>query len=433
MRHLLTIALALAILLTAAWSAASLLAPSPLAGDSPTRWSRLSTALSLNPANADYWLLRAERALRAGSGLPAGQKSHAAQQSLRQASRLAPSWEVPLLSLANACAGDYSRSGGSCPEACRRLYLAVLHRDPSYGYAIYRYADLLYECARRDPGDLAEKSREICRRYGQSLHLMRPTLDYRSWYITAEQNAYSKCLALAPAYSQARALAPESPRQWANMAQEMVKHKGPQAYYEHKDAILRDIEKAPGQRSDYIALCRSLELAGLTREGVEALRQYLTRHPDDSKAWEFLLMTMLGHHKDFTGPEIIEALDLARAQARFSPRQTLILAMAACRGGQVEASLELFTRATANDPDDAGIFASLGGCLLSKGRLEEAIGAYGRAVALKPNSPYYHVSLARAYAKGKRYQAAVEELQRALTLNPGNQEVKKVLREIGIY
>ncbi|MBU4277311.1 MAG: tetratricopeptide repeat protein [Proteobacteria bacterium] len=435
MRHLLGILLVPAILLAAAWSTASLLAPEsmPSGKNASRQLSRLSSAISLNPADASLWQRRAQSALAAAGGLPARPAAEEASRSLAQASRLAPSWEVPLLKLANSCATRINHDGGSCGEPCQSLYLAVLRRDPTYGYAHYRYADLLYDCAVGDPGHGATQSLAVCRQYGRSLKLMRRTLNYDPWYIKAEQRAYARCVGLAPGYAQARALGPESPRQWATLTEELVKLKGPEAYYASKEELLQDIKEAPGSGNDYQAFSRGLELAGLARAGVDALRHYLELHPDDANTWHFLLQTMLSHKTDFTRSELAQAVAQAHEQAHFTPRQTLALASAACRIGQLETALDIFQQVVARDPSDAEAFASLGGCLLSRGRLGEAIQAYGRAVALKPDSPDYHVSLARAFAKDERYQAAVEQLQQALTLQPDHQEAKRTLREIGVY
>ncbi|MBU1273953.1 MAG: tetratricopeptide repeat protein [Proteobacteria bacterium] len=354
--------------------------------------------------------------------------------SLYQASILAPSWEVPLLNLANQCAVRQKNTplaGGA--EPCQPLYRAVLQRNPTYGYAHYRYADLLYDQATRTPLAQIEQIESLCRQYGQALHLMRPTLRYNSWYRKAEAQAYTRCLGLATDYAQARLLKPETDTQWRLMGLGLFKNLGAEGWTAASKLISRDLKEKAVGLDKYKALARGLELANLPRASEDVLREYLSISPSDPKAWQELVRTMLRQKKIFTGLEVVAVISQAQMHARFSPEEMLFLASAARQAGQVEMALEILRAAIVADPTAPNAFINLGDCLLGAGRPKEAIRAYGQAVALSPNLPEYHVYLGLAYAKDKQYEAAVQEIQRALDLNPHDKKAKAALNKLGIY
>lgn len=440
MRHLLGILLVLAVLLITAWSTASLLSansPTPQAGSTAKqfhqRWERLELALKLNPANAFYWDHRAKLALTSGSALSPERRDDLVQLSQYQAAALAPSWEVPLLSMANQCSARRHSVPSRGAEPCRSLYLAVLRRNSTYGYAHYRYADFLYDqAAAASPAQL-QLIESLCRHYGQSLHLMRPTLRYDPWYRKAEAQAYARCLALAVDYAQARLLKPESGEQWELLGLGFGKNLGAEGWPPASKLIFRDLKESDAGLDKYEALAHGLETAKAPRAAEEVLRAYLSRFPSDPKAWQDLVDIMIRHKNLFTDAEVMEAIGQAQKQAVSTPEQMIFLAWAARRAGRMETALSILKKTIAADPANPKAFIALGNCLMAAGQTKEAIKAYERAVILSPDSPDCHVYLGLAYAKDKQYEAAVKELQRALDLNPQDKKAVAALKKMGIY
>lgn len=438
MRRLLGILLALAMLLAAAWSVASLLAAGtqPAAGSAAQQfhrpWKRLNLALLLNPANAFYWNQRAELARTSGSALSPRQRDSLVKFNRRQAAALAPAWEVPWFNMAKQCAVRQSRLPPEEAEACRALYLAALQRNPTYGYAHYRYADFLYDQAAGTSPAQPGQIEGVCRQYGQSLHLMRPTLRYQPWYRQAEERAYGRCLGLAESYAQARLLEPETGRQWQLMGLGLGKNPGPGGWDSASKPLFQDLRRQAAGLDQYRALARGLEMAKQPFHD-RVFREYLALHPADPQAWRELVTSMLNQKKIFSGPQVAAVIDQARRQAVFSPDQMLFLASAARISGKKETAFSILKQALAADPASPKAFVVLGECLMADGRPKEAIKAYERAVALSPNFPDYHVYLGLAYARDKQYEAAVRQIQRALDLNPQDKKAKAALKKMGVY
>lgn len=440
MRHLLGILLVLTSLLIAAWSAASLFTanihsvPADFTDQQfQQRWGRLNTALVLNPANAFFWNQRAAIALRSGSALSPQRRDGLVEFSQYQATALAPSWEVPLLNMANQCAVRQNSAPSGDAEPCRSLYLAVLQRNPTYGYAHYRYADYLYDQAHRTPLAQAELIASVCRQYGQSLHLMRPTLRNNSWYRKAEARAYTKCLSVATDYTQARLLKPENDTQWQLMGLGLGNKFGPGGWTRAYKLVLNDLKEEGAGLDQYKALAHGFEKANLAEIGKDVLQHYLVISPSDSKAWLELVNLLLRHKKFFSNQEVVEAITQAQQHAVFAPQQMLSLASAARSASEMEMAISILGKAIVADPTAPNAFVNLGECLLADRRPKEAIKAYEQAVALSPNLPEYHVYLGLAYAKDKQFEAAVQEIQRALDLNPHDKKAKAALKKMGVY
>lgn len=439
MRHLLGILLVLAILLAAAWSAASLFAAKAMPGSTRTdqqfkkRMNQLEESLFLAPANAFYWNQRARLAMTSGSVLPPQQRDCLGESSWYQAAVLAPSWEVPLLSLANQCAARQHALSQENPDNCRILYLAVLLRNPTYGYARYRYADFLYDQASKTSPAYAIQVNTLCRQYGQSLHLMRVTLQNNAWYRKSQARAYSRCIGLAVDYDQARLLNPETAMQWQLMGLGMGEKLGIEGWMATRHAIFADLKQKSADLDQYKALAYGLEKADLSRVGAEVLRQYLVTAPSDAKAWIELLVCMLRRRKAFTSTEITHALEQATSQSAFTQKQMIWLASAARQVGELEMALGILKKATSINPAAPNTFVNLGDCYLAAGHPKKAIEAYKQAIRLSPNSSDYHVYLGMAYAKDRQFEAAVQAIQRALGLNPNNKRAKAALKKMGIY
>lgn len=434
MRNVLGILLVLAVLLVAAWSATSLLAPGsqPSVGNLSRHMSRLSTAISLSPANASLWQRRAKLALAVSNGLPSWQSSEEASTSLAQASYLAPSWEVPLLEMANQCASRQPSNPSNNLTACHSLYLAALLRNPTYGLTHYSYAEFLYDQAAAASPAKPQQIESTCREYVQSLHLMRRTLR-NSWYRNAEARAYDRCLALVTDYSQARLLKPETDRQWLLMGLGLGKKYRDNGWAKASAPILRHLERSEINLKKYRAFSDGLAQAGQPFASYEIMRSYVSSHPSDTEGWLGLLNTMLHHRKIFSGLQVLVVIKQAQKRAQFNPDQMLILAEASRRVGKFDIAIDMLRNAIAADSGDPKKFVQLGECLLAASRPKEAIEAYQKAVKFEPDSADYRVALGLAYAKNKQYVEGVLEIQRALDLSPNNKRAKAALKKMGIY
>lgn len=306
MRHLLAILLVLTILLAAAWSVASLLAYNNItvstrysAQHFPRLWERSNATLILNPANASYWDQRADLALRYGSSLPPKQRDALVNFNLYKAAALAPSWEVPLLKAANRCSVGHHSVTSSNSEPCRSLYEAVLQRNPTYGYARYRYADFIFNQTTGTPPTKIEQIESLCRQYGRALHLMRLTLRNNSWYQKAQANAYNRCLGLATDYDQARLLKPETDTQWQLMGLGIGREWKIAGWAAAQKTILRDLKEKSANLDQYKALALGLAKGGIPQASDDVMQEYLSIYPSDPKAWLALLDT-LRRHKRFS-------------------------------------------------------------------------------------------------------------------------------------
>ncbi|MCB2191218.1 MAG: tetratricopeptide repeat protein [Deltaproteobacteria bacterium] len=438
MRYLLGILLLLAISLVAAWSAASLLADgiAPLtkstAKQKQRQMEQLDTALLLSPANAFYWNQRAELAQIDDSSLSFKQRDYLVEFSRSQASALAPSWEVPLLSMANQCASRQASNHLNDPTLCRSLYSAVLLRNPTYGFAHYSYAEFLCDQALAASPTKPFQVESICRKYGQSLHLMRRTLR-NSWFRRVEARAYGRCFALVTDYSQARILKPETDRQWLLMGLGIGKKLVTKNWPATSVLVLKDLQANDADLDQYRALARGLEKAGQPFASYEVMRKYVASHPSDPEGWLRLLNTMLRHKKIFSGLQVLVVIKQAQKRAEFSLDQLLHLATAARRAGKINTAIDILENAILTNSDDPKAFVQLGECFMAAARPKEAIEAYKKAVVLSPKSSIYHVYLGLAYAKDKEYEAAVQAIQRALDLNPNDKKAKTALKKMGIY
>lgn len=430
MRHLLGILLALAILLVAAWSAASLLAEGNTSDAGPR--SRLDSAILLSPANAEYYKIKSFRALTKASGPGAQAHREAAEQNLLRASRLAPSWEKPILDLANLCAGSLRMADAPGARGCQELYLAALSRNPTYGYAHYRYGDFLHQLQVTGVSSLGSDLGQVCGQYHRALRLIRPTLGYTPWYKQAESQAFANCAGQAPDYAHAKILAPDTPRQWYLMGLHLGR-KGAATWQGDRLEIYKDLAKSDERDDSCTSLAKGFDHGGLPEAGIAVIRHFLVNQPREPELWIALLKIMTRHHDVYRGPEIMTNIEKAAALCHFQPQDFLSLGRWACRYGDPQLADTLFQKAVSGSPSDPAAFAAWGKCLLESGRAAQAIKAYRKAVTMAPDSAEYHLSLGKALAQNHQFEPAIDEINRALSIDPNNKAAIDFLRSKGIY
>jgi tetratricopeptide (TPR) repeat protein len=96
------------------------------------------------------------------------------------------------------------------------------------------------------------------------------------------------------------------------------------------------------------------------------------------------------------------------------------LAMALQALGRGEEAVDAARRALALRPDLAELHVTLAAALKTAGRLDEARDALERAIALKPDSAAAHIGLGNVLRAGGAAEAALEEYERAGLLAPGD-------------
>src|SRR5438105_11168681 len=95
--------------------------------------------------------------------------------------------------------------------------------------------------------------------------------------------------------------------------------------------------------------------------------------------------------------------------------------------GKLEEAAAVWRAVTAQNPRDAGAFASLGVVLSKEQKYPEAASAYKKALALNPRLPGIQLNLGLAEFKQGRFEAAVAPLCAALAVDPNNMQARTLL------
>ena len=86
--------------------------------------------------------------------------------------------------------------------------------------------------------------------------------------------------------------------------------------------------------------------------------------------------------------------------------------------GQLDASIEAYTKALAIKADYAVVYSNMGNALQEKGKLEEAIEAYNKALALEPNFADTWNDLGITLHEKDKLEEAIEAYSQALAIKP---------------
>jgi tetratricopeptide (TPR) repeat protein len=444
MRYLLGILLAAGLCLIALWTSASVFfawSQTDLPGNA-AKWvqsteapslvgaslAHLNASLKLNPAMSASWLARGGLLQLYGRLLPKAWQGASWEQDMVAAMIRSPSHVVPLFKLALACAEGYSQLA-SGPAQCDRLFLALLSREPQYGYVHFRYADYLYTMALVNPGRKRELAARVCQQYGQALESMGSTRLLRAWH---EKRAYYNCLNLADSYPVARSLGPSSTNQWKLLGVGLGR-KSEEFWNQAQPAVLDDLQATGAPLANYAALARGLGKVNRYERGARVLRAYVSRHPEDARGWEALVRYLDKNIKWFTNSTLVNALLEAERKAKPQLSSGLYFLGKSCQLKEHSLAESFFQKILRLEPNNSKIYASMAHCLMGLGQKQAAIIYYKKALELAPNSDTLHVELGRAFASSKEYNRAIEEFQKALDLNPNDHRAKQEIHRMGIY
>jgi glycosyltransferase involved in cell wall biosynthesis/Flp pilus assembly protein TadD len=98
-------------------------------------------------------------------------------------------------------------------------------------------------------------------------------------------------------------------------------------------------------------------------------------------------------------------------------------ALAALGKRDLGAAADLFRKAIADDPADAGLLNLLGEIFLATGRVDQATPLFRQAIRMQPGEPNPHRNLASALLREGRAGAAVAALERVRLLRPGDPQL----------
>ena len=101
--------------------------------------------------------------------------------------------------------------------------------------------------------------------------------------------------------------------------------------------------------------------------------------------------------------------------------------------GQLDLSVEAFTKALAIKPDYAEAHNSMGNALKAQGQLEEAIAAYTQALAIKPDLAEAYYNMGNALKAQGQLEEAIAAYTQALAIKPDYAEAHRYLSGIIKY
>jgi len=130
-----------------------------------------------------------------------------------------------------------------------------------------------------------------------------------------------------------------------------------------------------------------------------------------------LLEQAKAHHAAGRLPEAHAAYSQFLAHAPDHAEALYLLGTLACQTRAWEPAVELLSRATRSDPNNADAWNNLGTALRNLGRNADAVNAYERAVAAAP-STLAHENLVTLLLAMREPQRALEHARRALQLDP---------------
>jgi tetratricopeptide (TPR) repeat protein len=390
--------------------------------------AHLNTSLKLNPTASASWLARSSLLQFYGHLLPEAWRDVSWEQDMVAAMIRSPAHVVPLFKLALACAKGYSQLASGSAQ-CEQLFLALVSRDPQYGYVRFRYADYLYTRALVDPGRKRELAVRLCQQYGLALNSMDSTRLLHAWH---EKRAYYNCLNLADSYPVARSLGPSSARQWGLLGVGLGR-KSEEFWDQAQPAVLNDLQANGSPLANYTALAHGLGKVKRYKRGARVLRAYVSRHPEDARGWEALARYLDKNIKWFTNSTLVNALLEAERKAKLQLSSGLYFLGKSCQLKEQSLAESFFQKILCLEPNNSKIYASMAHCLMGLGQKQEAIIYYQKALNLDPNSYTLHVELGRAYASSREYNRAIDEFQKALDLNPNDHRAKQEIRRMGIY
>jgi tetratricopeptide (TPR) repeat protein len=198
--------------------------------------------------------------------------------------------------------------------------------------------------------------------------------------------------------------------------------------YDWPDPFLREVQALRGDRQFLAEKVQSLAAQRRYEEAETALKELLSRAPEDP---ESLLLA---------GRLLLEQRKCPEAEARL--REHLRVAPDSLNGltqlGLALLCQQRWTNAAAvleqalqRKPDFAQAHANLGLARSRTGDGAGAIRAYEEALRCSPGDPGYHVALAEELLRASRFAEAVSHLERALALDPRNARARALRERMG--
>jgi len=155
--------------------------------------------------------------------------------------------------------------------------------------------------------------------------------------------------------------------------------------------------------------------AGRMREAETTYRQILTRHPDQIDA-----LQLLGSLSADVG-QLDAAIDLLSKAIRINPNVAQYhanLGAVYARVKNFDEAVIALQRAIDLDPRMAAAHYNLGGVLLAQFEFARAIAVFQKTITLNPNWPELHNNLGLALRNEARHEEALAAFKRALALRP---------------
>jgi tetratricopeptide (TPR) repeat protein len=173
------------------------------------------------------------------------------------------------------------------------------------------------------------------------------------------------------------------------------------------------LEKArPARAEYYLQLGDALRMDAKPADAVRAYQEAVRWEPGSAAALERLALA-LSDSKQFAQAEAV----LKQAMVR-SPNDAALWARLGgvyVSQGRVPESIVVFEKATRLDPDMAEAYNSLGAVLPDAGRAEAA---FRTAIRLRPNYAEAHQNLANRLASAGRFEEARPQFEAAIHINP---------------
>lgn len=198
--------------------------------------------------------------------------------------------------------------------------------------------------------------------------------------------------------------------------------------YDWPDPFLREVQALRGDRQFLAEKVQSLAAQRRYEEAETALKELLSRAPEDPESLLLAGRLLLEQRK------CPEAEARLREHLRVAPDSlnglTQLGLALLCQQRWTDA-VAVLEQALQRKPDFAQAHANLGLARSRTGDGAGAIRAYEEALRCSPGDPGYHVALAEELLRAGRSAEAVSHLERALALDPRNARARALRERMG--
>ena len=179
--------------------------------------------------------------------------------------------------------------------------------------------------------------------------------------------------------------------------------------------LRRAVALAPDDPGLWQQLAQALHAADDNVEALAAVDRALARDPDGGPAHFVRGLVVVHTDPALAAAAFARAAELGHQPLQARTNQSTCLAMI----GRRDEALELLVRLTAEHPEFAEGWYSLGLAQVKLGRHDAAVDALGRAVGLDPDHANAHYARACAHALAGRAAPALADVARAIAIDPG--------------